>query len=329
MKISKQALQEQADITGFKTEILEKVWHLMGLLNKINSHVYLKDRLVLKGGTALNLFLVDLPRLSVDIDLNYIGQLNRESMQEERPKIEEALKSVCDQEGFEMRRAPNRENQGAHAGGKFQFRYDSMLGNRGNLEVDISYMYRMPLWGAQKMKSVIVGGMQTENVLILSAEEIVAGKLSALFTRKAARDLFDVHYLMHNMNIDLKKLKTTFLIYGIMGPKDLRNVSLNQVSFDKDEYYQNLVPVLTKDKFIAPKYFNEWSNKFELECQNTLKELLTFSSSEQRFLDQFYDHGEVAFELITEDGELANRAECHPLLLWRKHQLELNVSNKI
>jgi len=28
---------------------------------------------LLKGGTALNLFLLDLPRLSVDIDLNYIG----------------------------------------------------------------------------------------------------------------------------------------------------------------------------------------------------------------------------------------------------------------
>ena len=329
MKISKQALQEQATTTGFKTEILEKVWHLMGLLNKINSHVYLKDRLVLKGGTALNLFLVDLPRLSIDIDLNYIGQLNRASMQEERPKIEEALKLVCDQEGFEMRRVPNRENQGAHAGGKFQFRYDSMLGNRGNLEVDISYMYRTPLWDAQKIKSVVVGGIQTENVLILSTEEIIAGKLSALFTRKAARDLFDVHYLMRNMNIDLKKLKTTFLIYGIMGPKDLRNITLNQVSFDKDEYYQNLVPVLTKDKFIAPKYFNEWANQFEMECQNALKELITFSSGEQKFLDQFYDNGEVDLELITNDKVLANRAEYHPLLLWRKQQLDVHISNKL
>ena len=34
-----------------------------------------KNRLVLKGGTALNLFFFDLPRLSVDIDLNYVGKL--------------------------------------------------------------------------------------------------------------------------------------------------------------------------------------------------------------------------------------------------------------
>jgi hypothetical protein len=36
--------------------------------------------MVLKGGTALNLFVLDVPRLSVDIDLNYIGAADRETM---------------------------------------------------------------------------------------------------------------------------------------------------------------------------------------------------------------------------------------------------------
>lgn len=70
MKISRERLLAEAEATGFRAEILEKVIHLFGLLEGFRSHPFLKDRLALKGGTALNLFFFDLPRLSVDIDLN-------------------------------------------------------------------------------------------------------------------------------------------------------------------------------------------------------------------------------------------------------------------
>ena len=54
----------------------------------MNTHPSLKGRWVLKGGTALNLFVLRHPRLSVDIDLNYIGALEREEMLEKRPRID-------------------------------------------------------------------------------------------------------------------------------------------------------------------------------------------------------------------------------------------------
>ena len=80
MEISKKELLREALETGFRPEIMEKVWHLMAILNGISIHPFLKDRLVLKGGPALNLFFFDLPRLSVDIDLNYVGKYSREEM---------------------------------------------------------------------------------------------------------------------------------------------------------------------------------------------------------------------------------------------------------
>lgn len=91
MEISKQKLLKEALETGFRPEIMEKVWHLMAILDGISVHPFLKERLVLKGGTALNLFFFDLPRLSMDIDLNYIGQLDRQEMLLERPEVEKAL----------------------------------------------------------------------------------------------------------------------------------------------------------------------------------------------------------------------------------------------
>jgi predicted nucleotidyltransferase component of viral defense system len=68
VKISQEKLTSQAEATGFRPDVLEKVAHLLGLLDGLNSHPFLKGKLVLKGGTALNLFIFDVPRLSVDID---------------------------------------------------------------------------------------------------------------------------------------------------------------------------------------------------------------------------------------------------------------------
>ena len=80
--------------------MIEKVLHLLNLLDKLNRHPMLKGKWVLKGGTALNLFLFDLPRLSVDIDLNYVGALERKAMLADRPKVEQAAQAVFSREGF-------------------------------------------------------------------------------------------------------------------------------------------------------------------------------------------------------------------------------------
>lgn len=66
MNLSLQDLQAEAAASGFSLETLDKVIRLIELLNAFRGHPFLKDRMVLKGGTALNLFVFDLPRLSVD-----------------------------------------------------------------------------------------------------------------------------------------------------------------------------------------------------------------------------------------------------------------------
>lgn len=73
VKFSPETLVKQAEATGFRPDMLEKVGLLLQLLDAIRSHPFLKNKLVLKGGTALNLFIFDVPRLSIDIDLNYVG----------------------------------------------------------------------------------------------------------------------------------------------------------------------------------------------------------------------------------------------------------------
>lgn len=67
-----------AKTTGFIKDNVEKVMRLIDILEEIFSTKW-KDKLVLKGGTAINMFYMDMPRLSVDIDLDYMGN-DREEM---------------------------------------------------------------------------------------------------------------------------------------------------------------------------------------------------------------------------------------------------------
>ena len=77
MRIFPDRLIAEFEATGFQPEFLEKTFHLLALLDAVNSHPFLRGKLALKGGTALNLFVFDVPRLSVDIDLNYVGAESR------------------------------------------------------------------------------------------------------------------------------------------------------------------------------------------------------------------------------------------------------------
>ncbi len=134
-------INRAASETGFHAEPLEKVIRLLGLLDGFRSHPFLKHRLALKGGTALNLFAYDLPRLSVDIDLNCVGSGDRETMLEDRPKVEQAVQAVREQLGIQVKRTPTD-----HAGGKWRLSYTTVFGRHGALELDMNFMLRTPLW---------------------------------------------------------------------------------------------------------------------------------------------------------------------------------------
>ena len=122
MNLSREKLLAETAATGFRPDTLEKVLRLLSLLMELKSHPFLKGKLALKGGTALNLFVFNVPRLSVDIDLNYIGPSGREAMLEQRPLVERAINAVCKREGLTVRYVPDE-----HAGGKWYLRYKSAL----------------------------------------------------------------------------------------------------------------------------------------------------------------------------------------------------------
>ena len=311
MRVSFESLQAQAQATGFRAEILEKVIHLLHLLEGLRSHPYLRDRLALKGGTALNLFIFDLPRLSVDIDINYIGAADRGTMLAERLKVEEAVQAVCQREGLAVTRVPDD-----HAGGKWSLRYQSALGQGGNLDLDLNFMLRVPLWPVITMDSRPLGSVRAVGIPVIDLHELAAGKLAALLSRHQARDLFDAHQLLLRTGLRPERLRVAFVVYGAMSRLDWRTVSAADVDFESRDLENHLVPTLPREA-AAGERTAEWGTRLVEECRNALSIVLPFLPTELEFLDRILDHGEIMPSLLTSDTALGDRIRQQPMLAWK------------
>lgn len=310
MNLSRERLLEEASRTGFRPDMLEKVARLLSLLDALQAHRMLKGKLALKGGTALNLFLADVPRLSVDIDLNYVGAQERQAMLADRPGVEQAVAAVCGREEFTIRRSPADE----HAGGKWALRYQSPMGQGGNLEVDLNFMFRIPLWPVKLLPSRAVGAFQAKSFPLIDQHELAAGKLAALFARHASRDLFDAAQILVRDDLDPAKLRIAFVVYGALNRKDWSKVKLADVSFERSELEQQLLPLLRLDAIPRSK---TWAKTMVREVRERVAVVLPLQKSEREFLDLVLAEGRREPRLLTDDDALAARIARQPMLLWK------------
>lgn len=309
-----------ATTSGFQADALEKVLHLLALLGAIRSHPFLEPRTALKGGTALNLFALDAPRLSVDIDLNYVGAADRATMLIDRPPFERALRDVCNLLHIDVHRVP-----GDFAGGKWRLSYMASGGGRGTLELDVNFVLRTPLWPAAAVVSHALVGVASVAFNVLDPHELAAGKLAALLARGASRDLFDARALLQRGGLDPEKLRLAFVVYGGANRVEWRTVDASQVTTTPTDVAQQLLPLLRRDLIPKAADLKAWTRQLVDETVALLSLVLPLHSDELAFLERLNGAGEIAPELITRDARLQSVLRQHPGLNWKA----LNVRRKL
>ena len=137
MKFYPSSFPAAAKATGFQPDSLEKVLRLRELLTEFHKHSFLRGKLVLKGGTALNLFYLSLMRLSVDIDLNYIAHVNREEMLADRPDIVKAVDQIATGLGYKLQNGADD-----HALREWHLGYANHAGAQDRIQVEINFLMR-------------------------------------------------------------------------------------------------------------------------------------------------------------------------------------------
>ena len=204
----------------------------------------------------------------------------------------------------------------ANTGGKWRLRYAASSGQSGGIEVDLNYMYRVPLWPEAPRDSHPVGAWKARGVPVVDIHELAAGKLAALLARRTARDLFDSRLVFSLDGLDLERLRTAFVVYGAMNRRDWRTVSAEDVAFDQAELSSQLIPALRVGT-VSSTEANGFGEAMVQECREALSALLPLNDSESAFLDRLLDGGEIDASLLTADMELQERIQSQPMLEWK------------
>lgn len=307
MEITIQHLSQLADESNFIRDTLEKVLRLSEILKFINSDTILKDKLALKGGTAINLTAVELPRLSVDIDLDYTINSSREELLEIKEIIKKRLTDYMWQEGYSIADARD-----SFALTSIVFNYTNTAGNRDNIKVEINFLDRCHILPLEKKKILTKGIIDDFEVLTLNTTELYASKINALLSRGTPRDLYDVNAMIeHNIIVNMDILRKCLIFYNaIGGDYDIQKLDFKNIErLVYKNFKTQLKPVIAKD------------DKFNLEkAKETViefvKELLVLSSNEKLFLSKFKEKI-YAPELLFDNEEIVLRIQQHPAALWR------------
>lgn len=320
MRPDRETVRRIALERAFGDQTVEKALCLLDLLGEIARHPYLGPRLVLKGGTALNLFHWQCPRLSVDIDLNYIGGISTEEMQGEREDLLTTVERVCRSVGYAVRRGRD-----AHASRTIYLRYRSVLGTEDQVQLDINFLMRVCLFQPALRSAKLVAGPPDIEFPVAALEEVMAGKLVALLDRGAPRDLYDAYrFVTQSDQYDERRLRQAFVVFASAGlPRPLWEYSADRLSrVTKEQVERQLWPVLIEGN--RPDIRNMHDLVSPLVSQ-----LVDLREGERRFAEAVLAGELDPGPLCRGDHELEARIRSHPALLWKlKNVREWRGRNK-
>ena len=291
---------------------LEKVLRLKEILKLISEDNVLSKQLVLKGGTAINLLWFDLPRLSVDIDLNYIGAVEKDKMEKARTTvIQPILESMFKSLKYKI------ETRLEYANNTYELRYTNSNNGNGVIKLDINYLHRIPIHGVIEKKFKVLGEESDFTVRTLTLEELYAGKLKALFDRSTPRDLFDVYMLVKNYanEINEQKLKKAFIFLGTIGIPDFDKLNAEKINRINQVDFENILkPMLRNSSNIDLAEMLNYTKPF-------LEKMLTFNKSEKMFITSFFNEKELLPEVLFESKSF-DFLKNYPAALSKLHSLK-------
>lgn len=168
---------------GFVRDTFEKVLRLREILRYLNEEEYLKEHLLLKGGTAINLTVFDLPRLSVDIDMDYTPNDTKENMLIARERISTFIKEYMEAEEYQL----SKNSRLTHSLDAFYYQYQNSGGNRDMIKIELNYSLRAHIFEPVHRKIVPKAFDDGMTIRMVTPMEIFAAKGNALISREIGR----------------------------------------------------------------------------------------------------------------------------------------------
>jgi len=256
-----------------------------------------EERLALHGGTAINLFIRNMPRLSVDIDLTYTEISNRESA------FEDIIESL-----IQIKTRLN--NIKPHIATAIQ---------EDNLKLLLSYNQAQVKLEVNQINRGCIAELETK-VLCNKAQEVFdsfcevntvpysqlfGGKIIAALDRQHPRDLFDIKYLIEEKGID-DALKPGFILFLLSSNRPISEI-LNPIWKDQRQAFENQFAGMTAEPFSY--------QDFENTRETLLEKIKSFlSEKDKAFL--------LSFKMLDPDWNIYDYKDF-PAVKWKMQNLSV------
>jgi len=279
---------------------LKQVAFLLDILPILNE----SDVFALKGGTAINFFYQNAPRLSVDIDLTYLPIEPREQF---LSNLTQALENLAfaiqqfDQSTMIKKHYTNRDRQ-----------LSKLRVFKEDVEVKIEPNLVLRGYVFEPSKQMLCKQLQDQffqafEIKTMSKADIYAGKICAALDRQHPRDLFDIKLLFDNEGIS-NDIRKAFVIYLASSPRPM---------------YELLNPNLID---ISNAFFKEFEGMASMSV--TLGELLETRKQLIKTIQKALTEKERQFLLSIKQGEpdwnltdLPHVQEL-PAIQWKLHNIQ-------
>lgn len=193
----------------------------------------------LKGGTAINLFVRDLPRLSVDIDLTYVPV-------SARPKslgaIDKAMMRIAGRVRKGIKGAHVHESRHENAVTKLVVREAGV-----QIKIEVTPVLRGSAYEPEvrAVSPAVEAMFGFAEMQVVSFADLYAGKIVAALDRQHPRDLLDVRDLLANEGIS-DELRNAFIVYLLSHPRPMSEVLTARPKDIAREFEQNFQGMTTE-----------------------------------------------------------------------------------
>lgn len=280
----------------------EKYIKQVALLVKCLPIIATEECFAIKGGTAINLFFMNLPRLSVDIDLVYLPIESRDTTYQ---NINQALERISQKlQKIGLKVSSNRKNE------------QKLICSDGvsDIKIEPNYTLRGYVFEPQLMelcpKAQDLFGYAEAR--IISEAELWGGKICAALDRQHPRDLFDIYNLLNTVGIN-SEIKNGFISLLLAGNRPLHEMLKPNFQMDEDIFDKEFVG-MTDEIFT----FDEAKRTF-LKLVENIHTILT--DEDKRFLLDF-----VQLKANLQAADISNLDKL-PGIKWKLKNLE-NLQNQ-
>ena len=272
----------------------------VSLLLEVIEDTLKNSHLALKGGTAINLFCLDMPRMSVDIDLAYLPINTRSEFIEDITKIMKEMKIDISKRGLLVELKTTLDN----------IPKSLVVKNTSTtIKVEINIVLRGCVYKpvTRKLCEKKVQQMRAAvSVNTLSFEDLYAGKFCAALDRQHPRDLFDIMIFFQNHQItpDLKK---AFLVYLMSGNRPMSEL-IQPNRLDKR--------VLFEKEFVGMTDSTVTYEELEAARETLIRSLDEALSEQDRLFLISFKSGEPDWNYWNLD-----HIKMMPAIKWKQHNI--------